>query len=91
VSVQVRLPPGCEGLTGGEQRYRARPGGTVTVTDADAARIDRMPGNGTAGLVTARNRVFVGTKKGMRCPADGRLWNAWTTCCHSCGTATIPE
>lgn len=87
----MHLPPGCEGLTGGAERYRARPGGTVTVTDDDAKRINAMPGNGTAGLVTAAYRVFLGTKKGMRCPADGRVWNAWTEHCHSCGTATVPD
>jgi hypothetical protein len=92
VSVRVQLPPGCEGFTGGSERYRARPGGVVTVSDEDARKLDAMPGNGTAGLVTARSRVFAGTRKSRWCFActPARVWNAWTTRCHRCGGATQP-
>lgn len=61
------------------------------VDDHHAKAINAMGGNGDAGLLNASNRTTLGTKKGMRCPACNRLWNAWTTICHSCELPTIAD
>lgn len=93
MSVQVNLPPGCSGFTMADgTNYGGRKGGTVTVSDEHAPHIRRQVG-GDAGLVghASFRALGFGTKKGMRCPADGKVWNAWTEVCHSCGGATEPE
>ena len=94
---QVQLPPGCRSLQmeDGRRYVASRTGGHVTVSDSHAAAIDRMPGNGVAGLVTAKFREF-GTgerKNGRWCTTcqPARLWNAWSTSCPRCGAATDPE
>ena len=89
----VQLPPGCIGLDPGpgQRPYMARAGTAVTVSDEHAAALDAMPGNGTAGLVSGKFRAFIGTKAGQRCPSCDRRWQAWTTECHSCHAATVPE
>jgi len=79
----------------GRRYVASRTGGSVTVSDSHAAAIDRMPGNGTAGLVTAGFREF-GTgavRNGRWCRScqPARLWNAWNTTCVKCGAATEPE
>ena len=50
--VQVHLPPGCKSLAMGrrEEYTASRGGGTVNVTHSHAVAIDKMPGNGDAGL-----------------------------------------
>jgi hypothetical protein len=93
---KVNLPPGCRSLQMEDgQRYVApREGGTVTVSDTHAAAIDRMDGNGTAGLVTAGFREY-GTSgsAGRRCTGCGRAYYRWTMTCPRgvCGAATEPE
>jgi hypothetical protein len=89
----VNLPPGCVGLDpqDGSPPLRARPGGSVTVSDAEAAAIDKVPGNGTAGLLSGRFRAFIGTRAGQRCPSCDRRWQAWTKVCRVCHLDTVPE
>ena len=92
----VNLPPGCRSLQMEDgQRYLAsRAGGKVTVSDEHAAAIDRIPGNGTAGLVTGQFREYGGSRTpGRRCTACGRLSYAWAMTCPrpSCGAPTEPE
>lgn len=92
----VNLPPGCRSLQMQDgQRYVAgRAGGHVTVSDDHAAAIDKVSGNGTAGLVTGKFRAFGGGKKAGRwCRScqPARLWNAWNDTCPRCGAATEPE
>ena len=94
---QVNLPPGCKSLQmeDGTRYVAGRTGGRVTVDDSHAAAIDRIPGNGTAGLVTGNPGTFVasGKKNGRWCTAcsPARLWNAWSAVCPRCGAATEPE
>ena len=96
MSVRVALPPGCEGFSGGGHGgYRSqesRAGGTITVSDETARKIERQYG-GDGGLVQARQRVFLGTASGMVCTAcqPRRVWNAWNTTCNRCGAPTEPE
>lgn len=94
----VNCPPGMRGLHMEDgTRYRAdREGGRMLVDDRHVAAIDRMGGNGTAGLVTARFREFGGSKTpGRWCVAcqPARLWNAWNLTCPrpGCGAETVPE
>lgn len=82
----VQLPPGCAGLDpGGGQRpiMADRPGGHVTISDAHADALNEQPGNGTAGVVNGRPGMVLATRKGQRCPACDRRWQAWTTECGS--------
>ena len=92
----VNLPPGCRSLRmeDGSRYVAAREGGKVTVADHHAAAIDRMDGNGTAGLVTGAFRVFGSSKKAGRwCRScqPARLWNAWNLLCPRCNAPTEPE
>ena len=93
---RVNLPPGCSSLQMEDgSRYKAgRPGGAVTVSDSHAAAIDRVSGNGTAGLVSAGFRVFGSSPKAGRwcnhCQ-PARLWNAWNDFCPKCNAPTEPE
>jgi hypothetical protein len=76
-------------------RYAAsREGGKVTVSDEHAAAIDRMDGNGTAGLVTASFREYAGDgRPGRVCTGCGRRYYPWTTTCPrgACGAPAEPE
>ena len=64
--VQVNLPPGCRSLAfeDGTRYVAPRSGGRIDVTHDHAAAIDKISGNGDAGLVTAQFRAFGGTKAG---------------------------
>lgn len=89
---KVQLPPGNFGFQMEDgTRYRAgRPGGHVNVSDEHAKAIDRVSGNGTAGLVTAGFREFGAVKKpGRWCRQCNKLWYPWRLEC--CGAATEPE
>lgn len=93
---QVQLPPGCRSLQfqDGTRVVAAREGGKVTVSDAHARDIDRMPGNGVAGLVTGNVGQFVtGKKNGRWCKScsPARLWQPWSTECPKCGAPTESE
>lgn len=94
---QVNLPPGCKSLQmeDGTRYLASRAGGKVTVADDHAAAIDRIPGNGTAGLVTGQFREFGtgGGGNGRWCFScqPARLWNPWSMLCPRCGEATEPE
>jgi hypothetical protein len=90
---QVQLPPGCSSLRFEDgTRYKAqRPGGTITVSDSHGAAINRMGGNGTAGLVNGNPGLFVRSKAGRRCVPCNRVWMPWVEHCHKCGGATEPE
>ena len=95
MSRQVNLPPGCRSLRMEDgQRYVApREGGKVTVSDEHAAAINRMPGNGTAGLVSAGAFYAPVGKPGRVCTGCGRVYYAFTLQCprEACGAATEPE
>jgi hypothetical protein len=92
----VNLPPGNSGLRmeDGTPYKAARPGGRVEVSDEHAHAIDRIPGNGVAGLLTATFREF-GTKgkPGRVCTRCGRVSYAWSMICprSSCNAPTEPE
>ena len=97
MSHQVNLPPGCRSLAfeDGTRYVAGRTGGRVTVADSHAAAIDRIPGNGTAGLVHGNPGTFVTSarKNGRWCKAcsPARLWNAWSLVCPKCNAPTEPE
>jgi hypothetical protein len=93
MSTRVNLPPGCSGFQVGGTHYEDRPGGHVDVADHDAPAVNRMLGNGDAGLLSAKGRHYIGTKKGRRCTGCGRLWNVWSLTCprEVCGAPTEPE
>ena len=91
---QVNLPPGCRSLAfeDGTRYVAPRSGGAVTVTDDHASAIDRLDGNGDAGLVTGKFRQYgSGGKPGRACTRCTRVWHRWVTVCHSCGAPTEPE
>jgi hypothetical protein len=92
----VNLPPGNSGLQMeyGQHYKASRPGGRVEVSDEHARAIDRMPGNGTAGLLTARFREFGASgKPGRVCTGCGRAYYPFTLRCPraACGAPTEPE
>ncbi len=94
--VQVNLPPGCKALAfeDGTRYVAPRSGGRIDVTHDHAAAIDKISGNGDAGLVTGKNRVFGAlTKPGRWCTScqPARLWQPWSKECPRCGSATVPE
>jgi len=92
VTRQVNLPPGCSSLRfeDGTQYKASRPGGTVTVSDSHGAAINRMGGNGTAGLVNGNPGLFINAKKGQECPSCHRRWMPWTKVCPRCLVDTDP-
>lgn len=67
--------------------------GRVTIDNPEHAKaINRMAGNGTAGLLNASFAVYSPPKgKGRWCVPCRRLWFAWTTECPKCGKATVAE
>jgi hypothetical protein len=89
----VNLPPGCRSLQmeDGTRYVAPRTGGRVTVADDHASAIDRLSGNGDAGLVgRAAFHEYAAVKKAGRwCRRCNRLWYPWRTEC--CGQATEPE
>jgi hypothetical protein len=91
----VNLPDGCRSLQmqDGTRYVASRAGGKVTVADSHAAAIDRIPGNGTAGLVHASFREYGAGGNGRWCRncQPARLWNPWNELCPKCGEATQPE
>ncbi len=93
MAVRAELPPGCSSLhmEDGTTYNAGRPGGHVDVAEHHARAINRMGGNGTAGLVSAKGWHYLGTKKGRWCAACRRVWNAWSADCPRCGAATEPE
>jgi hypothetical protein len=92
VSVRVYLPPGNSGFTMEDgSHYQSRPGGHVDVEDRHAPAINRMLGNGDAGLLSATGRHFIGTKAGRWCAPCRFLAQGWSTECPRCGGPTVPE
>jgi hypothetical protein len=90
----VNLPPGCSSLQmqDGTQYRAGRPGGQVTVADGHGDAINRMGGNGTAGLVNGNpGQFFHSRATGRRCVPCNRRYFMWTTNCHKCGGPTEPE
>ena len=66
---RANLPPGCSSLAFEDgTRYKAgRPGGHVEVAGHHAEAINRLSGNGDAGLVSAKGAHYLGTKRGRWC------------------------
>lgn len=90
MTVRVNLPPGCDGLNMQDgTRYSGR--GHVDVADSHAKAVENLTTGGDAGLVSARGRTYLGTRKGRRCSRCRRLWNAWSYLCPRCGDVTDPE
>jgi hypothetical protein len=91
--IRTELPPGCFSLAMEDgTRYKARKaGGHVEVSEDHARAINRLKGNGDAGLVTAKNAHFVGTRNGRWCEACRRLWNVWSVACPRCNAPTETE
>ena len=89
---KVKLPPGCVGFdtADGRKLTANRPGGTLDVSDKDAGHINASQ-FAEQGFITATDAQSFGTKRGMRCVPCNRLWNAWNTTCHRCGSDTIPD
>ncbi len=93
MSIRTELPPGCSSLRMEDgTRYKARkPGGFVNVSETHADAINRLSGNGDAGLVTAKGRHFLGTKAGRWCAPCRFLAQAWSVRCPRCDGPTEPE
>jgi hypothetical protein len=89
---QVQLPPGCRSLRmeDGTRYVAEREGGHVTVSDSHGSAINRMSGNGTAGLVNGNPGQYIRAKRGRECPSCHRRWMIWTTECPKCTVATEP-
>lgn len=92
MGVKVNLPPGCSGLDckDGTKYTAAKPGGVVEVDDRHARAINTGQ-YGEKGFISATGAMSFGTKRGMVCEPCGRVWNAWTTACHHCGTPTVNQ
>lgn len=93
MSIRVNLAPGCSGfqMEDGSHYKAGRPGGHVDVEDHHAPYINRLAGNGDAGLLSAKGRHFLGTKKGRWCATCRFLAQGWSTVCPRCGRPTVPE
>ena len=93
MSIRTELPPGCSSLRMEDgTRYKARKaGGFVNVSEGHAEAINRLSGNGDAGLVTAKGRHFLGTKAGRWCAPCRFLAQAWSVRCPRCDGPTEPE
>jgi hypothetical protein len=91
MTVRVNLPPGCNGLNLQDGTRYTGHNGHVDVAEHHAAAVERLSTGGDAGLVSARPRSYLGTKKGRRCEPCRRLWNAWSYVCPRCGVITAPE
>ena len=91
MSIRTELPPGCSSLRMEDgTRYKARkPGGFVNVSEGHADAINRLSGNGDAGLLSAKGAHYIGTKNGRWCAACRRLWNVWNDECPRCGGAML--
>ena len=78
----VNLAPGNSGLQmeDGTHYKASRPGGRVEVSDEHARAIDRMGGNGDAGLLHASFREYGAGGNGRWCKTcqPARLWNPWS-------------
>lgn len=90
---KVQLPPGNSAIRmeDGTRYKAARTGGYVTVSDEHARAIDRLAGNGDAGLLTGAFRSYGGTRRAQVCPCGPTRWNSWTKTCPKCGGETVPE
>lgn len=90
MSQRVELPKGCYGLDvpGGGKYDATRTGGSVTVSDRDAALINRA--NGQSGMLKAATALTIGTKRGKRC-ACSFLAQSWATSCPRCGGTELTE
>lgn len=90
---RANLPPGCSSLAFEDgTRYKAgRPGGHVEVAGHHAEAINRLSGNGDAGLVSAKGAHYLGTKRGRWCATCRFLAQAWSVECPRCGRPTEPE
>ena len=93
----VNLPPGCRALKmeDGTRYVAGRTGGRVEVADGHAAAIDRLSGNGDAGLVgrAGFHEFASGRKAGRWCTncQPARLWQPWSALCPRCGAPTESE
>lgn len=92
----VNLPPGNRSLQmeDGTRYVAGRSGGRVEVSEDHARAIDRLSGNGTAGLLTAQWREYGGSSRpGRVCTSCGFIAYAWATTCPrtGCGAPTQPE
>lgn len=89
MSAKVNLPPGCGGFTCADgTRYDARPGTSVVVSDRHADALDRSQ-YAEKDLLTAKQPLSFGTKRGRWCQACRRVWNAWNDVCPRCGAETV--
>lgn len=88
----ANLPPGCSSLKfeDGSVAKATRPGGRAFLSDAQASAVDRMSGNGTAGLVTGNAGYRVHGGPWRDCTRCGRRWHAFTAKCHACKAPTGP-
>ena len=91
MTVRVNLPPGCYGLKADDGTpYNDKPGGKVVIEDHHAKQI--MKGrNGQLGIITDRQPVSIGTRRGQRCIRCGFLAQGWATQCPRCGGETEEE
>ena len=81
MSIRTELPPGYSSLRMEDgTRYKARkPGGHVNVSEGHADAINRLSGNGDAGLVTAKGRALPGHQGGpvvrtLQVPGPGMVY-----------------
>lgn len=90
MAIKVNLPPGCKGFDckDGTKYTAARAGTHVMVEDRHADALNKSQFGGDGHLIGNVGRESFGTKKGMKCPKDGRIWNAWNDTCPKCGTVT---
>jgi hypothetical protein len=93
MTVRVNMPPGNSGftMTGDGTHYKGKPGGHVDVEDHHAPAINRMLGNGDAGLLSAKGAHYIGTKAGRWCTECRFLANSWSVECPRCRRPTVPE
>ena len=95
MSIRTELPPGCSSLRMEDgTRYKARkPGGFVNVSEGHADAINRLSGNGDAGLVTAKGATSWAPRRagGARraVPGPGVVTSARAAAAYGAGTAGI--
>jgi hypothetical protein len=83
----VSLPAGVSRVDK-NSNYTAKEGDTVYVTDHQFKQIKERTTDPERKAVRS-GTDSIGTRLGKRCVSCSRLWQIWTTKCHTCGNEDL--